>query len=142
MSAISEIADVAELCSRLHRETSARAVMVLGGEGDILGHAGTPSSLAEAVLDGVADVTAEALQRAAAGTSPGGDGDDPLQQVGSTQICGASLDARPFVKAQGRPRSPARLPRCRVGDGRRSWAARRSSVGRRRSADEPVTPER
>lgn len=58
------MADIVELCSRLHREANAQAVMILGQEGEILGHAGTPGALPEPVVDAIADATAETLNRA------------------------------------------------------------------------------
>src|SRR5438093_13696151 len=85
--------DIPELCSRLQREANARAVMILGLEGEILGHAGQTNGLGDEVIDAVGDATAETLQRAARPDPPPAttEADDPVAQVGAMQICAASL---------------------------------------------------
>src|SRR5438552_1629439 len=67
--------------------------MILGLEGEILGHAGQATGLADDVIDAVGDATAETLQRAARPDPPPQttETDDHVAQVGSTQICAASL---------------------------------------------------
>ena len=91
MSSAIDISDVPELCSRLHRETNALAVMVLGEEGQIVGHAGAPGALTDPVVDGVADATAEVLQRSAARPEATAEADEHVAQVGNTQVCAAPL---------------------------------------------------
>lgn len=90
---LSELPDIVlELCSRLHRETSAQAVLVLGQEGEILGHAGSPALLDDAVLDAIGDATVETLGRA--GTPAAAEADDQVHAVGNTQLCAAPLGTR------------------------------------------------
>ena len=90
-----EISDVPELCSRLLRETNALAVMVLGEEGQIVGHAGAPGALTDAVVDGVGDAAGEVLLRAAArNAAPPSEADEQVALVGTTQVCAAPLGAK------------------------------------------------
>ncbi len=91
-NSISDLPDVPELCARLQRETNALAVLILGEEGDILGHAGQPAALADPVVDAIADATAETLQRAARNEPPQ-DPDDHVAQVGAVQVCAAPVAA-------------------------------------------------
>jgi hypothetical protein len=96
MSTALDMPDVGELCDRLCREASARAVVVFGAlaadEERILGHAGATASLSDAVLDAVADLTAEVLGRTSSGELR--DSDDLVQEAESLHLCGAALGAR------------------------------------------------
>ena len=79
-----------ELCSRLHRETNAEAVLVLSQEGEILGHAGSPGGLEEAMVEAIGDATVDSLARASA--DPEADGQ--VCKVGGSQLCAAPLGTR------------------------------------------------
>lgn len=92
-NSFSDIPDVPELCGRLLRESNALAVLILGDEGDILGYAGQPSSLADPVVDAIADATAETLQRATRNEPPQ-DPDDHVAQVGAVQVCAAPVGGK------------------------------------------------
>jgi hypothetical protein len=95
VNSLSEMADIAELCSRLHREANAQAVMILGQEGEILGHAGTPGALPEPVLDAVGDATAETLNRAMRRDKP-----DAGERASAPESSERSDRAQPAQRAQ------------------------------------------
>ena len=84
--------EVSELCARLQRDAGARAVLVVGGEGELLGHSGTAGSLGDAVLDAVGDLTVDLLSRRRAPES--GDADDLVAEVGAVHICGAAIGGK------------------------------------------------
>src|SRR3954454_6876126 len=67
--------------------------MILGQEGEILGHAGSTGGLADDVVDAVGDAAAETLNRAARPDPPPHqtEADDHVATVGTTQICAASI---------------------------------------------------
>lgn len=107
--------DVPELCSRLLREANAKVVMVLGTEGEILGHSGKPGALADAVLDAVADATARALLAASEGTQAD---EDHVQPAGKLQVCAAPLGVKAvlvvvYAEAASLPLVRARMKRAR-----------------------------
>ncbi len=104
---LTDTPEVSELCHRLHRETSANAVLVCGPEGEILGHAGSPGSLDDEALDAVADCTVEVLRAGASGSGGGsgngegaatereaGELDDHVRRAGPLHLCAAPLGGR------------------------------------------------
>jgi hypothetical protein len=84
----SELPDLDEVCGRLQRDATARAALVLDGGGRILGHSGALSSLAEPVLDAIADLVTQLARR-------GDEGDeDVVAAVGPLKVCAARLGGR------------------------------------------------
>ena len=87
---LEETRDVGELCGRLHRETNAQAVLVLGHDGAILGHAGNPAALDDETVEVLGDLVVEATVRPAAADGELDEGDE-LRAVGDTQLCATRL---------------------------------------------------
>lgn len=117
MSLQEQSGDVPELCGRLLREANAKVVMVLGLEGEILGHSGKLVALADVVLDAVADATARTLLAAAEGTPPAAD-EDHVHPAGKLQVCAAPLGAKAvlvvvYAEAASLPLVRARMKRAR-----------------------------
>ena len=85
-------AELPEQCDRLRAEAVAIGVLVLAGEGDIIGHAGAiaalPDRACEAIGDLFADVVGSVARRELA------DGDDLVAEIDSLQACAAPLGNR------------------------------------------------
>jgi hypothetical protein len=100
----SDLPDVGELCRRLHRDTSAQAVLVCAPDGEILGHAGPVGALDDALIDAIGDATVETLSRAAPAAAQSVDeagergtvaeGEERLWPVGEMRLCSAALADR------------------------------------------------
>jgi predicted regulator of Ras-like GTPase activity (Roadblock/LC7/MglB family) len=88
-SPASDFPELSELCGRLQRDAAARAVLVLDGEGRILGHAGEVVELGEPVLDALADLVVAVARPGALG-----EGDDAVAEVETLRLCAARLGDR------------------------------------------------
>ena len=108
-----ESPDVPELCHRLHRETSARAVLVCGPEGEILGHAGAAGTLDDDALDAVGDATVAVLR---AGETPAAapEFEDHVSRAGAAQLCAAPLGNRAVLVVLFEDESSLTLVRLRM----------------------------
>jgi len=84
--------ELPELCERLQRDAQAEGVLVLGAEGELVGHSGDLGRLPDAAVDAVADLVADVLQGAARHELQ--DGDDLVAEIGELQACAASLGER------------------------------------------------
>lgn len=105
--------DVPELCHRLHRETSAQAVLVCGPEGEILGHAGVPGELGDDALDAVGDATVAVL-RGGEAPEPTSDADDHVSRAGTMHLCAAPLGNRAVLVVLFEDESSLTLVRLRM----------------------------
>jgi hypothetical protein len=77
--------ELPELLERLQEDAGAIAVLVLAGEGDLLGWAGELAALPDGTVDAVADLFAA--------RSPA-EGDDLVAEIGAQKACATSLAGR------------------------------------------------
>ena len=110
---LEETRDVGELCGRLHRETSAQAVLVLGQDGAILGHAGSPATLDDETVEVLGDLVVEAMVRPAGADGEFDDGEE-LRAVGETQLCATRLGRNHLLVVAFASDSSAALVRLQI----------------------------
>jgi predicted regulator of Ras-like GTPase activity (Roadblock/LC7/MglB family) len=84
--------ELPELCEALQRACNARGVLVLDGEGEILGHSGALGQLPDKALDAIADLVADVV--AGAARRELSDGDDLVAEIDALQACAAALGPR------------------------------------------------
>jgi hypothetical protein len=89
LSDASDLPDLDDQCSRLQREATARAVLVVTPEGNLAGHSAGARGLRDEVVDAVGDLAAALLSRPEA---PAGDAEEDLvAESGGLQLCAAAV---------------------------------------------------